>query len=222
MNRMKSYDVPHKGLRNALSQLSLLAGKTDYTNPEQVEQLYLLGTDVFMLLTTHATDEDQITLAQLEKKIPGSSQHDKEEHEVIHQQQLKLETLLSDIYNGSASGNDVCVAGSEFYLSFSEFHSAYLAHMAEEERVTQMHLWECFTDVELAEQRKMIMRKNTPDTLLTWFKFVLPAQSHAERASLLTGFKMAAPTPFFNTAMESIRKVLSVSEFSGLEKEFVG
>jgi hypothetical protein len=37
MKRMKTYDVPHKGLRNALSQLSLMAGKTNYSNQQEVE-----------------------------------------------------------------------------------------------------------------------------------------------------------------------------------------
>lgn len=216
MKRMKSYDVPHKGLRNALSQLQLLAGKTDYTNQNEVEQLFKLGKEVFEILTIHATDENEITLQELEQRCPGCSQHDMEDHEHIHLIQDKLEKLLATIYNNSQQGQDVGEDGEEFYLAFSEFHGAYLEHTAEEERVTQQMLWKYFTDEELASHRGKIMAKNPPHTLLIWFKFVIPAQSHKERVGLLTGFKKMAPEPFFREGMQVIKKVLTEKEFDEL------
>ena len=215
---MKTYDVPHKGLRNALSQLSLLAGKTDYLNPQEVEHLYYLGRDVFKILTIHAEDEDEITLAELEKRCPGCSEHDKEDHKKIHSAQMKLEHLLSELYDHSRLNDDVTDAGQEFYLALSEFHGAYLEHTAEEERVTQPLLWKHFTDDELAMHRGKIMAKNPPDTLLTWFRFVIPAQSHDERASLLAGFKKMAPADFFKNGMTVIKGVLTAPEYDKLAK----
>jgi hypothetical protein len=188
MSRIKSYDVPHKGLRNALSQLQLLAGKTDYSNHKEVEQFYKLGDDVFEILTIHAADENEVTLAELELRCAGCSQHDFGDHEEIHLAQDKLEKLLAKIYNNSKVGQDVTADGEEFYLAFSEFHGAYLDHTAEEERVTQPMLWQYFTDEELASHRGKIIAKNPPQTLLIWFRFVIPAQSHKERVELLRGF----------------------------------
>ncbi len=175
MKRMKTYDVPHKGLRNALSQIQLLAGKTDYSNQHEVEQLYRLGEDVFKILTIHAADENEVTLAELEQRCPRSSHHDVDDHEQIHLVQDKLEKLLTSIYTNSRTGQDVSADGEEFYLAFSEFHGIYLEHTAEEERVTQPLLWKHFTDEELASHRGKIMSKNPPQTLLIWFRFVIPA-----------------------------------------------
>lgn len=219
MKRMKIYDVPHKGLRNALSQLSLLAGKTDYLNHQAVEGLYLLGSDVFKILSVHAADEDEVTLAELEKRCPGCSDHDKEDHKKIHLTQRKLEILLSKLYDGSGLNEDITEAGREFYLTLTEFHGVYLEHTAEEERITQPLLWKHFTDDELAQHRGKIMAKTPPDTLLIWFRFVIPAQSHNERADLLRGFRKMAPTDLFIKGMRVIRKVLSESEFEKLAKE---
>jgi hypothetical protein len=221
MKGMKSYDVPHKGLRNALSQLQLQAGKTDYADPNAVELLYKLGEDVFKILTIHATDENEVTLAELEQRCPGSSQHDVEDHEQIHHTQHKLETLLSTIYAHSRAGQDVRDDGEEFYLALSEFHGTYLEHTAEEERVTQPLLWKYFTDEELASHRGKIMAKNPPRTLLIWFRFVVPAQSFKERVGLLTGFKKMAPEPFFNEGMQVIKQVLSAKEFEDLSRGVV-
>jgi len=218
MKRIKTYDVPHKGLRNALSQLSLLAGKTNYSNPQEIESLYNLGTDVFKILTIHVEDENDVTLAELEKHCPGCSNHDIEDHEEIHHAQNKLQELLSKIYTDSKSGKDTTGDGAEFYLSFSEFHGRYLEHTAEEERVTQLQLWQYFTDEELAAHRGKIMAKNPPETLLTWFRFVIPAQSHNERVVLLTGFKKMAPAPFYKQGMDVIKNVLSTNEFEDLNK----
>lgn len=221
MKRMKSYDVPHKGLRNALSQLQLLAGKTDYSNHREVEQLYSLGDDVFKVLTIHATDENEVTLAELEQRCPGCSQHDVDDHEQIHLAQDRLEKLLGGIYANSKAGQDVTEDGEEFYLAFSEFHGIYLEHTAEEERVTQPMLWKYFSDEELASHRGKIMAKNPPQTLLIWFRFVIPSQSHKERVGLLTGFKKMAPEPFFNEGMQVIKQVLNEREFKELNKDVV-
>lgn len=218
MKRMKSYDVPHKGLRNALSQVQFLAGKTDYSNQNEVEQLHKLGEDVFKILTIHATDENEITLAELEQRCTGCSQHDMEDHEQIHLAQDKLEKLLAKLYSNSKAGQDVTEDGEQFYLAFSEFHGTYLEHTAEEERVTQPMLWKYFTDEELASHRGKIMAKNPPQTLLIWFRFVIPAQSHKERVGLFTGFKKMAPEPFFNEGMQVIKPVLTEKEFDELNK----
>jgi hypothetical protein len=216
MKRMKTYDVPHKGLRNALSQLSLLAGKTNYTNSKEVEELYNLGVDVFKILTIHAADENEVTLAELEARCHGCSQHDMEDHGQIHLAQDKLERLLSEIYINSKTSADLTNDGAEFYLSFSEFHGEYLEHTAEEERVTQPLLWQNFTDEELVSHRGKIMAKNPPETLLIWFRFVIPAQSHIERVGLLSGFKKMAPPSFFNEGMEVIKQVLPITEYNSL------
>jgi hypothetical protein len=153
MKRMKTYDVPHKGLRNALSQISFLAGKTNFADSEEVEKLYLLGKDVFKILHIHAADEDEVTLSELEKLCPGCSQHDMDDHKEIHIAQDKLEKMLSEMYLDSKSGKDINENGAEFYLAWSEFQSTYLEHTAEEERVTQPLLWKHFTDEELASHR---------------------------------------------------------------------
>jgi hypothetical protein len=218
MNRMKPYDVPHKGLRNALSQVQFLAGKTDYSNQNEVEKLCKLGEDVFKILTIHANDENEVTLAELGQRCKGCSQHDFEDHEQIHIAQEKLEKLLSNIYTNSKAGQDVIRDGEEFYLAFSEFHGTYLEHTAEEERVTQPMLWKYFTDEELSSHRGRIMAKNPPQTLLIWFRFVIPSQSHKERVGLLSGFKKMSPELFFNEGMQVIKPVLSEREFDELNK----
>jgi hemerythrin HHE cation binding domain-containing protein len=216
-NRLKSYDIPHKALRNALSQLSLLAGKTDFSDKKEVEQLYHLGSDVFLMLNKHAEDENEVVLADLELRCPGASAHDTEDHAALHVTQHQLEELLKKIYTDVIAGKDATADGAEFYLSFSEYHGIYLEHTAEEERVTQPLLWKYFTDEELIGHRGRIMSKMPPEMLLKWFRFILPAQNPIERAAMLTGIKQMAPPPFFAQVMELAQKIISPQELEKLQ-----
>jgi hypothetical protein len=217
MQRYKTYDAPHKGLRNALSQLSLMAGHTDYAVPEEVAELHRLGSRVFGILTMHAQDETSVTLAHLETRCAGCSRHDAEDHEQIHLMQQGLEDQLNAINTGTTNKKNMTEAGDEFYLAFSEFHGRYLEHIAEEERVTQLLLWQHFTDEELHAHRGEVMAGMPPPTLLIWFEFIIPAQTRAERIALLTGFKQLAPPAFFAEGMAVVQKVLPAPQYEQLE-----
>jgi hypothetical protein len=124
MNRIKSLDPPHKGLRNALCQLTLLAGKTDYANPDSIAKLQALGKEVFHLLKDHTRTENKFILAPLEAKVKGSTSEFAEDHHEIDE----LETELYDelmAFNGHQSEED----GHQFYLDLCDFQSFYLMHI---------------------------------------------------------------------------------------------
>jgi hypothetical protein len=189
MQRIKIYDVPHKGLRNALSHLSLRAGNTNYSDKDAVAELYQLGCDVFRIMTVHAEDENNIGLAALEARCPGASQHDMDDHEHIEAKQAELEKLLTKIHADVQAGKDAAEDGAEFYLAFSEFHGEYLAHTAEEERVTQPLIWQHFSDEEILAQRMKILGNMPPDAMQIWARFIVPALSEPERTGFLAGLE---------------------------------
>ena len=213
---MKTYEAPHKGLRNALSQLELLSGKTDFNNSTEVQRLYTLGREVFNILDIHADDENEVTLAELQQRCKGCSEHDKHDHELLESEQRSLEDFLVEIYEGSQKESDITSLGSEFYLLLSNYHGKYLLHLVEEETVTQPLLWKHFKDEELAEHRVRIMKRNPPETLLVWLRFIIPAQTRRERVPFLAGFKKVVPESLFNSAMDIIRAELSVRDFRSL------
>jgi len=214
--RLRSFDVPHKGIRNGLSQLSLLSGKTDYGDPEEVERLHRLGSEIFLLLNTHARDENGVSLKHLEEKMNGASHHDTEEHIRLHVDQSALEKKLEAIHAASKNGKDASAEGESFYAALADFHAEYLQHMSEEERITQQLLWEHFSDEELAAHRAEIMQKLQPEVLLLWFKYIAPAQTRRERAGLFKGFKANAPGPLFKRTKEILAEVLTRQEYDAL------
>jgi len=217
MQRVKLFEAAHKGLRSALCQFSLQIGKTDFNNTEQVSSLHLLGKEVFLMLRSHANDENSIILAELEAKVPGSSKHDMDDHEKLESDQSAMETLLDEIREIQSKGEDAAGFGAELYMKFLKFHGEYLLHTFEEETETQRLLWGNFTDEEIHTMRGKIIARFTPEAFQTWQKYILPSITPGERTMMFKGMKMQAPE-VFQKLMTMAKKYISQEDFTSLEK----
>lgn len=217
MQRVKLFEAAHKGLRNALSQFSFMLGKCDFNSKQDVEKLHSLGKDLFMMLSTHANDENSIILAELEARAAGSSKHDMDDHERLEKDQDAMEKLLDEIKEVSSKGGNAEEKGAELYMRFAKFHGDYLLHTVAEETDTQRLLWENFTDPELHSIRGRIISKFTPEAFEKWQSFILPAITHNDRSFMLAGMKANAPQ-VFQKLMVMAEKYLPKDEFDTLKK----
>jgi hypothetical protein len=213
MNRLRSLDPPHKGLRNALGQLLLLAGKTDFSNKTSVQKLQALGTEVFHLLKDHTATENQFVLAPLAKRNAEFTNHYLEEHSEIDEQELALANRLF-AFDGSQSNEE----GHLFYLDLCDFQSNYLKHINEEDRLLETEMHNQFTDEELIGHQIEIMQAMPFDTLLLWFKYIVPARRVDENAQVLTSFKQNAPAEAFEAVLAIIASQLDAEELKAILK----
>lgn len=216
MNRIKSLDPPHKGLRNALGQLTFLAGKTQYSNRESVARLQSLAKEVFHLLKDHTYTENKFILAPLEEKLMGSSAEYLDDHQEIDELETELfEVIMSlDATQSDEEGHDL-------YLDLCDFQALYLIHIDKEDVGLEPLVQEQFTDEELMGHQVAIMQEMSFETLLLWFKYIVPARRLEENAQVLRGFKGAAPKEAFDAAMRVIKEQLTESDFTTLV-EMVG
>ena len=76
MATLRPLDPPHKGIRNALSQLSLAAGSTAAPDTAAVEALATLCIDVLDFLDEHADFEEKYILEPLDERVPGAGADD--------------------------------------------------------------------------------------------------------------------------------------------------
>ncbi len=211
MQRLKSLDPPHKGLRNALGQLVLLAGKTDYSNPAEVQLLQQLGQEVFHLLHDHSHTENQFILAPLAKHNPDFTAAYLAEHSVLDQQEQELAHRIQGL-DGTQT-NDL---GHEIYLDLCDFQSNYLKHIDEEDRLVEQEMQKHFTDEELIGHQIQIMQVMPFDTLLLWFKYIVPARRIAENAQVLSAFKQNAPAEAYQTVIALIATQISAEELESI------
>lgn len=219
MIRPRPYTFPHKAMRNALSQLSLSAGNTNYDSIDEVQKLHRLGTEVFRIMAVHANDENEVTLKYLEEKVPGASAHDMQDHETIEAEQAELENLLNEINNKAKDGVDCRMLGEDFFYRLSYFHGDYIGHMRHEETETQALLWANFTDEELAQHRNEIISRFDPEIFLLYIKYLFPALNHAERMMIANGFITNAPKEFVDSALQVIAENLDEDNFARMMDE---
>lgn len=209
--RMNLYGFPHKGLRNAISQLSQSAGNTNCSDQVSLSRLKLLADEVFTLLELHAHSEESVVLVALETKVPDSTADNIAEHEQLEKEIEELKQGLNAITTDSPPN-----LISNFYAAVSNFHSIYLAHMAMEESKMNTLIWENFTDADLMEQHGQIMSALTPEQIMMWFKYIVPALNPFERTIIMGGFKANAPTPFFDSVLSMLSGLLQQNEHQEL------
>ena len=99
------------------------------------------------------------------------------------------------------------------YVDLCKFQSDYLAHLHEEDSVLEIEMQKLFSDEELMLHQIEIMKEMSFDTLLLWFKYIVPARRPEENAQVLTGFKSVAPETAYSTVLSTIKNEISESEF---------
>lgn len=213
MTRIRSFAAPHKGLRNVISKFALLLGQTDVRDATALQELKNLGHEMFALLNDHVHTENEHTLRHLEGRAPGSSAHDREDHERLDQVQNNLQQQLQQL-TGKETPEDL----HKFYLQFTLFQSQYLEHTHEEEEITERLLQKHFTDDELMQHRQEIMKNIAPETLTLWLKYVIPAQRIDESMGMLSGLKANAPQPFFERVMATIKGEMEQARYEELTR----
>jgi hypothetical protein len=211
MKKEKSYAASHKGIRNLLSKFSLLAGKTNYSDMNQVMELKKLGDEMFFLLTHHLHTENDDLLKPLEERVPGSSKHDLEDHERLEEIQTEIANQLSGL-----DGTQDEESGHAFYLSFTGFQSRYLEHILREELVTERLLLANFTSEELRENSMRIMQKVEFPVLLLSMKYIIPAQPEEENLKIMRAFKANAPEEAFHAVLNIIKPEMNDHDYVSL------
>ncbi|MCF7806939.1 MAG: hemerythrin domain-containing protein [Candidatus Marinimicrobia bacterium] len=209
--RMNIFNFTHKGLRLALSRLTVLSGKTDVTNEASLSALKNLTKEVVNLLDIHAHAEDSIILPALEEKAPGSTARILADHKTLDK---SISVFASQV--AAMTPNSPAAQSASVYTSLFNFFANYIIHMAMEEHDINRLIWEHFTDDEIMAWQGQIMAGFTPDQILSFYKYMIPALNPFEQKILLGGFKSNAPTDFFDSVMNMLEQQLSESEYSQL------
>ena len=220
MNRYQVFDVPHKALRLAFSNLLNLAGKTDFAISQDIAALKNLMEEVFSLVYSHSHHEDDLTFPELDRFVPNATAHDREEHVKLH---ARLDELLAEVnalFQAVNDGYDSSITGRKLYTDLCILHANVLIHMMEEETDTQPLIWQYFTDKELKAFEPRIMAAMTPEMSMLWLKYILPTKSEKELVGMLSGMPQMAPPPVFEATMNLAEKVLAPAEWDKLQSVF--
>ena len=207
--RVNIYGFPHKGLRNGLGKLAFKLGATDVNNPAQVKEVVELAEELSVLLQLHLNAEEDYVLPPLEAKVPGSTQHNHEDHEEMK----RLEHEMIDAIKVLETSPSI-PALNEAYDKVNLFIREYLRHMAEEEGEMNEIIWNNFEDEQILQWQGQILSKLTPEQFFSWFKYIIPALQPHEQGIMLGGFKMNAPEEAYNGTIQGLKPFVTESQFA--------
>lgn len=212
MQRVNIYGFPHKGIRNALGQLSFKLGGLDGNQTDQVTEVVDQTEEISELLKLHLHSEETHVLPPVEAKVPGSTEHNHDDHEAMealeHQMVEKVRHLHED-----ASPAAVTAA----YDQVNIFIKEYFRHMEEEETDVNEVIWANFEDQEILSWQGKILSEFTPDQFFKWFKYIIPALQPHEQQIMLGGFKSNAPAEAYQATIQNLKPYLSDTQFAFIQ-----
>jgi hypothetical protein len=163
-------------------------------------------------LKDHTATENKFILAPLEKINPSFTKDYYSHHlEIDGIEEQLLDRIMA--LNGQQTNDH----GHQLYLDICQFQSHYLKHINEEDIALEAEMQKHFTDEDLLQHQIAIMGEMNFETLLLWFKYIVPARRPEENAQVLIGFKSAAPEAAFNTVIEVIKNEISENEFHEIQ-----
>lgn len=206
--RFNIYSTPHKGIRNALSQLMFKSCTLDNRNEVALKEFQSLANEIHQILDLHLKSEESVVIPDIEARVKGASLDNSKEHESILAFEKQVFNLISELKITS----DFDEVGKVYSL-LTRFISDYLHHMDEEETVLNKVVWENFTDEEIMAWHGRIMQSLKPEEIILWFKFIIPGVSPVEQEIILGGFKENAPVPFYEQVLGSLKSVVTGTDY---------
>ncbi len=208
------YGPVHKGIRWALSSLLTRMGAVDFTDCGRVAALLDDLDGVLYLCESHVAHEDRHVHPFIEAKLPGGSERLAADHRAHERGIVELRALATALTGSKPPA--AAAAGRALYLAFSRFVAETLAHMAEEESVTEPLLEQYATLEELAALHEAILTSIGPDEMLAFTRVMIPANGRDVRIGMLSGAKAAMPPEAFLMLLRSFRPQLEASEWLDL------
>lgn len=203
--RLDLYRNVHKGIRVMLADLVREAGRADFTDPAELEQLRTHARDVFELLESHAHTEDRFVMPLIAAHDPALAK----EFAAAHgEQEALLPSLLAGLDLIDAAAPDAAERGHTFVLRFSRLAGDLMMHMADEELEINPALWKAMSDEELGQVERELVSSIPPDKMGRYLRYMLPAMNPNERVTFLGHL----PPPVFDFVRGLATEVLTAEE----------
>jgi hemerythrin HHE cation binding domain-containing protein len=209
--RTDFYTVVHKGLRKRLFETVVLAGTTDYADPDDRAKLAATVAEVVKILREHAKHEDEFLHPIIAEVLPEVARALTSEHEE-HNRALDEVDRAFEVAVAERTG----AATHRAYRVLARFTSHFLAHV-EEEEAGQGQVWELAGEARFAAGMTAFKRGRTLDQNLAGWANMLPAMNPAERAAMFRGLKAGAAESVFTAAWRLAERVLDTGACDALK-----
>ena len=214
--RFDIYAGIHKALRAMMMETLRTAGCVDIHDADEVHAVYESVLGLAGTCATHLEHENEFIHPAMESRCTGSSAGVATEHA----QHLAALARLCD----AAASLRICTSSPEreqaaqaLYREIALFVGENFAHMHTEETKHNPVLWAYYGDDELRALEGRIVASLPPEENLQVMRWMIPAMTPAERATLLEGIKNTAPAAAYAAILDTVRQYLSPKDWCKLE-----
>ena len=210
------YGPVHKGLRLAQTQMLVRLGACAGDEAQELNALLEDLTALLHMAEHHLANEDQWVHSAMEARAPGSTLRLAQSHQHHRDAFEEMEALIGEAATADTEARRA-QAMRRLYLRFSLFMAEDFAHMAEEEQLMLPVLQSLFTDEELQGIEDRILSTLTPDEIIGFGRFMIPAATRPGRIALLSAMRANAPAEAFAAILQlSARPSLSSADYAHL------
>ena len=214
-HRVNLYAAVHKGLRAALAQALVEAGRMDPTDIDETARVLGSVRDLITLCRTHLEHEDSFVHAAMQARRAGSAAVTLGGHEHHKQSFGEIEDAVRAVED-SVDAERVAAAG-RLYALLALFVADNYEHMHIEETRNNEVLWADYTDAELLAIKGRLLAAIPPELNLAFLRWMAPNLSPAERADLLLGARPAMPAAAFDAGLALIKNHMSARDWYKLQ-----
>jgi hypothetical protein len=209
------YTTIHKGWRNRLFQMSVKAGKHDYTDQASLDTFHSeLESMVAGIRLHHHNMEEKFIHPLLSARVPGGAEGLDRQHRHVDHLLDNLLMHFEGIRSKTADFEKRQVMGLEFYLAFNRFVSFFFVHIDQEEERIQPTLWNLCTIEELETAWRAIIISQTPEESVENLGMILSSANMDELTHLLTFARTSLPPDRFKLGLEFAQSVLDPHDWS--------
>jgi hypothetical protein len=213
--RFDIYAIIHKGLRAAMTDALLAAGRVDARDAREVTDTVARVDALLGFCQLHLEKENRFVHPAMEARRPGSTRGTAIEH-VEHEAAIaRLRRRVDALARAPAAIREA--AAHDLYVELSLFVGENLVHMHEEETKNNAVLWDCYADAEIAAIELEIRSQLTPPQMQYGIRWMLPAMTPAQRAGMLKEMRAAAPAPVYTGVLAAARAHVDADGWRKLE-----
>jgi hemerythrin-like domain-containing protein len=213
------YSGIHKGQRRWLADLSIGAGRTDFSKQEEVDFLIQEMKAFTEHLKEHADLEERFIHPTLGGIVASCPRGIEAEHRTQH---LDLEDLIKSLEMIKQMPKDhenLPKIGHEFYLALNRFVSTYLKHIDFEEDHVQQILFNDCTPEELLNIFKNILAAQPPPVLMANLKLMVSGLNLPETIGLFTMAKSLMPASTFQQMISYVSSSIEPQKWAMIQAQ---
>jgi hypothetical protein len=202
------YTPIHKGIRGWLFQISIKAGKMDYSDDKIINDFHSDLADIISFIRMHHTMEEKFFHPLISERVPGGADRLEYEHREVEIMIAHLAAHYEVLIAKTGSFEKQRQLSLEFYLAFNRLIAFFLKHIDYEEEEIERELWDLCTMDELMTAYGKMLAGQSREELTQSLEIILPVTNLDELTGIFLGAKRGMPPEVFKMASDMAQQRL--------------